>query len=354
MIRVQGLGYQVGAFSLRRVTLQVEPGEYCVLLGPTGSGKTLLIECLCGLLRPSAGTIEIGGRDVTHLAPRLRGIGYVPQHSGLFPHLNVRRNITFPLRTRHLTASERRERLEPLAELLRLKPLLDRWPAHLSGGERQKVALARALAARPRLLLLDEPVSALDEPSREHLCAELRRIQRQLQVTTIHVSHSIEEAFSVGDRAAVLHEGRLVQAAPLAELLRRPASEFVARFFRSENLFQATAAPLPDGGTEVAFAGHTLRTGGRHEGAVTFVIRPEALQVHPPEAQVANGVPAVLKQVSDRGPYQRLEFDAGVPIVAYTTARADSAGSWAGQACVVAFPSDAIHILPVPDLGPLA
>ena len=170
-------------------------------------------------------------------------------------------------------------------------------------------------------------------------------------MTTIHVSHSIEEAFSVGDRAAVLHDGRLVQAAPLTQLLRRPATEFVARFFRSENLIDAIATPLPDGGAELAFAGHTLRTEGNHEGAVTFVIRPEALEVHPADARAPNGIPAVLKQVSDRGPYRRLEFDAGVSIVAYTTARADFVGSSAGQPYIVAFPPDALHILPSPGLS---
>jgi len=346
MIAIDRLRFAVGAFALEEVSLTVASSEYFVLLGPTGSGKTLFIECLCGLLRPASGTIAIDGREVTRLAPRFRGIGYVPQHQGLFPHLRVRDNIAFPLRARRCARKAARQLLEPLVELLGLEPLLERWPAHLSGGERQKVAVARALAAQPRLLLLDEPVSALDESSREGLCIELRRIQRELQVTTIHVSHSIEEALTVGDRAGVLHDGRLVQAGPVAELLRQPANEFVARFFRSENILQATAKPTPDDATDLTFAGHTIRAPGRRQGTVAFAIRPEALVVHPPGSRVANGVEAVLTRVRDRGPYRRLELDAGVPLVAYCTSGVESLSAAIGQPHIVAFPADAIHILP--------
>ena len=281
MIRVRGLNLRIGAFALHELSLEVARGDYFILLGPTGSGKTLFIECLCGLLRPDAGSIEIDGRDVTALAPRLRGIGYVPQHQGLFPHLSVEDNIAFPLRARHLPRAEVKARMGPLVELLGLGHLLGRWPAHLSGGERQKVALARALAPRPEVLLLDEPVSALDEGSRERLCGELRRIHEELQVTTLHVSHSVEEALSTGNRAGVLNNGQVVQTGALTELLRRPASEFVARFFRTENIVAATATPLPDGTSELAFAGHRLLAPRRHEGAVTFVIRSESLSIHP-------------------------------------------------------------------------
>lgn len=344
MIRVRGLRLRIGAFALDDLSLEVAPGDYFILLGPTGSGKTLFVECLCGLLCPDHGTIEIDGRDVTRLAPRLRGIGYVPQHQGLFPHLCVGDNIAFPLRARGISPAEAERAARPLVELLGIAHLAGRWPAHLSGGERQKVALARALASRPKVLLLDEPVSALDEAGRERLCADLRRIHEQLRVTTLHVSHSVEEALSVGDRAAVLRGGAVVQTGPLAELLRRPNSEFVARFFRTENILPAAATPLPDGGCELAFAGHRLRARPRREGSVTFTIRAESLVVHPHDAAVPNSLPATLRRRSDRGPYLRLEFDAGVPLVAYATAGAQ--GYEVGKPHLVAFPPEAIHILP--------
>ncbi len=348
MIRVRGLDLRIGTFALRGLSLDVAQGDYFVLLGPTGSGKTLFIECLCGLLRPDAGSIEIGGRDVTALAPRLRGIGYVPQHQGLFPHLSVADNIAFPLRARRWPRDMMRERTGPLVDLLGIGHLLGRWPAHLSGGERQKVALARALAPRPEVLLLDEPVSALDESSRERLCRELRRIHEELHVTTLHVSHSVEEALSTGNRAGVMNDGQVVQTGALTELLRRPASEFVARFFRTENIVPATATPLPGGGSELAFATHRLTVPGRHDGPVTFAIRPESLQVEPAVGGAslprANAIPALLKHVGDRGLYRRLELDAGLPLVAFSTLSAEA--FQVGQSCRVALPAEAIHVLP--------
>lgn len=346
MIRVTGLGLTVGSFTLGPISLHVDAGDYFVLLGPTGMGKTLFVECLCGLIRPAQGRIEIDGRDVTRLAPRRRGIGYVPQHQGLFPHLRVRDNIVFPLRARRLRAREIRKRIEPLVELLGLESLLERWPSSLSGGERQKAALARALATHPRLLLLDEPVSAVDELTRDRLCTELRRIHTQLQPTTIHISHNIEEAIAVADRGGVLRHGRLVQAGPMADLLRRPASDFVARFFRSENILQAAARPAPDGTSELAFAGHTLTVPGRHDGPVTFVARPEVLLVQPAASAAPNGIQAVLRRVTDRGPYRRLDLDAGIPLVAYATGDAAALQPAIGQPCTVVFPPHAIHILP--------
>lgn len=362
VISVRGLNLRIGAFALHDISLEVPSGDYFVLLGPTGSGKTLLVECLCGLLRPDGGTIEIGGRDVTRLAPRHRGCGYVPQHQGLFPHLRVRDNIAFPLRAQGVAVGEIPGRVAPLVELLGIGYLLERWPAHLSGGERQKVALARALASRPKVLVLDEPVSALDEASRERLCGELRRIHGELGITTLHVSHSVEEALSVGTRAALFNGGRVAQAGPLPDLLRRPASEFVARFFRTENILAATAAPLPDGqGSQLTFAGHRLTVPGSHQGAVTFVIRPESIQValdrpqaasspgtrHSHPAHGTDAIPALLKHVSDRGLHRRLEFDAGVPLVAYSTLPAEAFSP--GGAYALALPPEAIHVL---DLEP--
>lgn len=177
-----------GDFRLRDVNLQVAAGEYFVLLGPTGSGKSLLLKCLCGLVRAVSGTICVNGQDVTHLEPRRRRIGYVPQDCGLFPHMDVAHNIAFPLRARGRSLREALARVTPLAQALGIEPLLDRSPVGLSGGESQKVALARALASRPQLLLLDEPVSALDEPSRKEACSELRRVQEQFGIAHTRLS----------------------------------------------------------------------------------------------------------------------------------------------------------------------
>lgn len=235
MIDMRQISLRAGTFRVRNVSFRAAPGEYFVLMGQTGAGKSLLIKCICGLIRPTDGSIHIDGRDVTRLEPRDRNVGYMPQDCGLFPHMSILKNILFSLRARGLRRAEALREAGPLIEMLGIEYLLKRSPRNLSGGERQKVALTRALASRPKLLLLDEPVSAVDEPTRREVCAELRDIQRRLGISTIHVCHSLEEARAVADRVGVLHEGRLVQAGPLAELRRSPASDAVARLLNVEN-----------------------------------------------------------------------------------------------------------------------
>jgi molybdate/tungstate transport system ATP-binding protein len=229
MLNVQNLGFSVGSFKLRDVCLHVKPEEYFVLMGATGSGKSLLIKAICGLIRARTGIITIDGRDVTKLPPRLRCVGYVPQDSCLMPHLNVLRNVTFALEVGGMSKKDAAAQIPPVVESLGIGALLDRSPVNLSGGERQKVALARALASKPKLLLLDEPVSALDEPTRREICAVLHRVQREFGVATIHVCHSRTEAAAVHDRVGVMSQGRLVQAGPLDELTANPADAAVRR-----------------------------------------------------------------------------------------------------------------------------
>jgi len=230
MIRTEGISLQLGTFQLQRLSIDVAKGKYFILLGPPGSGKTIFLECLCGLKRVDSGRIFIDGRDVTNLEPRARGIGYVPQDYALFPHLSVGQNIAFGLRAR----GRSEDRVTETTEMLGISRLLARGIDGLSGGEKQRVALARALVMQPKILLLDEPVCALDEVTRQEVCAQLLAIQRKLGLTTIHVSHNLEEAFSVADRAAILHQGILQQAGTMDELLRKPDSDFVSRFMRCE------------------------------------------------------------------------------------------------------------------------
>ena len=231
MIEVRNISLGVGEFRLENVSLGVGDGEYFVLMGPTGSGKSLLVKCICGLVRPAGGAVLVDGRDVTVLEPRCRNVGYVPQDCGLFGHLSVAGNITFARRARGLSHAAMLREMDPLIELLGLTELLGRRTGGLSGGERQKVALARALASRPRLLVLDEPVSALDELTRRDVCAELKRTQRSFELATIHVCHNSEEALSVADRIGIMAGGQLVQAARPEQLQADPATETVARLF---------------------------------------------------------------------------------------------------------------------------
>ncbi len=213
-ISIRNLNFSIGQFSLKDVSLDIPHGAYFVLTGPNGSGKTLLIKLLAGLLRPSSGELWIQGRRITELPPWKRNVGYVPQDGLLFPNYTVAQNIAFGLRVRHLSSKERRQQVDRMAEMLHITPLLDRNIRDLSGGEQQKTALARALVISPSVLLLDEPVSAIDEPTRDPLCLELKRIQQQLGITTLHVSHNSRETALVADRVGYIKNGVLENAAP--------------------------------------------------------------------------------------------------------------------------------------------
>ncbi|HOX37570.1 MAG TPA: ABC transporter ATP-binding protein [Candidatus Brocadiia bacterium] len=352
MLQVQGLRYRAGNFALQEVSLDIEAGEYFALLGPTGSGKTLLIQNICGLIRADGGSILIEGRDVTRLAPRMRDIGYVPQDYGLFPHLNVERNVVFGLRARGVPMREARERIRGLVETLQLGRLLNRSTRGLSGGERQKVALARALAIRPKLLMLDEPVSALDESIRQTVCAELCRLQRELRIATVHVTHSFEEALAVSDRAGIMREGRLVQTGPMSQLMRRPADEGIARFLRIENIFRGRAISAHPGGTIVEAGGRRIAVPGQRTGEVVFMIRPTDVEVSPAseeiEARGENAFVGELAAITERGAYSRLEFNAGITIVTYAIPGRAHCVFETGGKYLMTLPREAIHVFDNP------
>ncbi len=199
MIRLENIAWRVGAFHLENITFTVPAGCYGVLMGATGCGKTTLLEILCGLRQPAAGRVWIGGRDVTHEPPGARGIGYVPQDGALFPTYRVREQIGFALRVRGEPSAEITRRVAGLAGPLGIEHLLDRLPHDLSGGERQRVALARALAPRPAVLVLDEPLSALDEELRDDIATLLSSLQREHALTALHITHSRREAAQLGD-----------------------------------------------------------------------------------------------------------------------------------------------------------
>ena len=320
MISAEEISFSIGRFELQRLSIDIAEGEYFILLGPPGSGKTIFLECLCGLKKIQSGRIRVDGRDVTNLEPRKRGIGYVPQDYALFPHLSVEQNITFGLRAHGYDETNISEN----AELLGISHLLSRSVDGLSGGEKQRVALARALVLKPKILLLDEPVCALDEVTRQQVCAQLSDIQRRLGLTTVHVSHNLEEAFSVADRAAILHDGLLQQVGTLDELLRRPTSEFVARFMRCENIFcaEVIGQAAGDSGTRVKLSDIELRIKGRRSGKLTLMIRPEDLLVRPvsrSNGKNENVIRARLMRSRDCGGYVRVELDGPVSLVAHMT-----------------------------------
>ena len=214
MIQVENLSVRLGDFSLDGISFEVPDGEYAVLMGKTGSGKTTLLECLCGLRPIRSGRILLGERDITNLPPARRGIGYVPQDAALFPTMTVQRHLAFPLEIRRWSTADIAARSEELANLLSIGHLLDRRPKGLSGGEIQRVAIGRALSFHPQWLLLDEPLSALDDETRIQMYDLLKKVQQHTQVTALHITHNREDARRLADRTFRLHEGRVVEIDP--------------------------------------------------------------------------------------------------------------------------------------------
>jgi molybdate/tungstate transport system ATP-binding protein len=207
MIRVAQLTVRLGSFALNNVSFEVAAGDYAVLMGRTGSGKTTLLEVICGLRRSAAGRIELDGREATHLPPAQRGVSYVPQDRALFMTMTVRENLEFGLRIRRTEAGLMRQRIDTLAESLGVTALLDRKPHHLSGGEAQRVALGRALAVEPRVLCLDEPLSALDDDTRAEMHALLRSVHQRSGATILHVTHHVADAQKLAAKLLVLKNG---------------------------------------------------------------------------------------------------------------------------------------------------
>jgi ABC-type sugar transport system ATPase subunit len=212
MIRVEDLAWKAGSFAFEGLSFDVPDGTYAVLRGASGSGKTSIIELLCGLRRPLAGRILIGGVDVTALEPAQRRIGYVPQDGALFPTLRVRDQLGFALRVRHRPGAEILEQVNTIACELGIDHLLDRYPEGLSGGERQRIALGRALLSKPAVLLLDEPLSAIDEDAREGLLSLLQESHKRLRVTALHVTHSSVEAERMAEQLLVMQDGGIVSS----------------------------------------------------------------------------------------------------------------------------------------------
>lgn len=217
MIELQNLSLRAGAFTLQNVDLMIPQGTYTVLMGGTGQGKTSLLEVICGLKPVAAGKVRLAGQDVTHWKPADRGIGYVPQDLALFPTISVRGHLEFALKLRHWSAAAMRDRVAHLANVLGIEHLLERSVQHLSGGEAQRVAIGRAISFEPQVLLMDEPLNALDETTRDRLCNLLRTIHAQIKLTTLHITHSRSEARQVADKFFLLTQGKL-QERPVHEL----------------------------------------------------------------------------------------------------------------------------------------
>ncbi len=292
--------------------LRVQEGEFFTLLGPSGSGKTTCLMMLAGFEAPSSGEIRLSGRSVQHLPPRKRGIGVVFQNYALFPHMTVRRNLAFPLEVRGISAASRRQRIRQALEVVRLDGFEDRRPAELSGGQQQRVAIARALVFNPSLVLMDEPLGALDRRLREEMQFEIRRMQQDLGVTVVYVTHDQQEAMAMSSRVAVFHRGHIQQVAAPETLYEEPEREFVASFIGDNNMLRGHVRRAErdfcdvetPGGTVRAFPVHHCRPGD----SSVLAIRPERVSLTKPGVYT-NEFEAVVEDIMFIGDHLRLRLN---------------------------------------------
>jgi ABC-type Fe3+/spermidine/putrescine transport system ATPase subunit len=303
MIDIADLNVSAGDFRLRDINLRVEDASFGVILGPSGSGKTLLLESIVGLYGLDKGTVMIGTHDVTRTSPEERNLAYVPQDLALFPHLGVHDNLCFGAQTRQIPKNEIKQRLGKLTELLDIRHLLDRHdPGTLSHGEQQRVAIARAMMINPRAILLDEPFSALDARLRRQLQQMLLRVNRELKVTILHVTHDREEAFMLGNQIGVMINGQLLQVGNRDEIYYRPATVEVARFLLNQNIFSGEVSARDNSTQTLSLKGSGINiqavayNGLKPGDAVHFGIRPEEIMVIRPGKTLNDPVQANLME----------------------------------------------------------
>jgi len=309
MIRIEGLNVSLPNFRLQEIDLTVAENEFFALMGPTGAGKTVLLEAIVGLVPIQRGRIFIGQRDVTGLPPEKRKIGLVYQDHALFPHQTVLQNITYGLHFRRLQQADADKRREHLVDVLRLSPILNRFPAHLSGGEKQRAALARALMAAPEVLLLDEPLSALDPNFKEEVRDLLKELHKSSNTTFLMVTHDFSDALFLAGQAAVINQGRIEQSGAVMDLFRRPNSLFTAEFVGMKNVFQAR------------FEGAAARVGDLciklarqvDSGRQYLSVRPEDVIISRERLPINGSAPfkCEVRRVVDHGFYFTISVKAG-------------------------------------------
>ncbi|ASA77971.1 tungstate ABC transporter ATP-binding protein WtpC [Thermococcus sp. 5-4] len=343
MLEVKSVSKDWKEFRLREISFDVSEGEHFIILGPSGAGKTVLLEIIAGIIEPDAGRVLLNGEDITHWPPEKRGLAYIPQNYALFPHMSVFDNIAFGLKLRRVPRAEIERKVKEIAGVLGIAHLLHRKPKTLSGGESQRVAIARALVVEPELLLMDEPFANLDVQTRAKLLGEMKRWKRELGFTALHVTHSFEEAVSLGDRVGVMLDGRLVQTGSVRDVFSRPSSEEVARFLGFENIIEGTAE-----GRVLRSNGVEIELPAEARGRVRVGLRPEdiILSLEPIRTSARNEFKALVESVEELGPLVRVHLRiGGLHLRAFITRSSMlEMGITKGREVYVSFKASALHV----------
>jgi putative spermidine/putrescine transport system ATP-binding protein len=339
---MEGLRRQYGpVVALDGVDLTVRAGELVALLGPSGCGKTTTLRLLAGLEDADAGTITVGGKDITRVPANRRDMGMVFQAYSLFPHMTVRENVAFGLRLRRVSKADRDRRAMEMLDLVGLSQQADRYAHQISGGQQQRVALARALAIEPQVLLLDEPLSALDAKVRAQLRDQIRRIQLEVGITTLFVTHDQEEALAIADRVGVMKEGRIEQLGPPTEIYSRPGTPFVAEFVGLTNRLAGTVS-----GSTVTVRGRDLPLVdlSTPPGPVTALVRPEAVTLASGAAEESGPLSGTVIAVTFLGATSRVTVDLGDTTILAQLPTSDATELSAGSPVTLAIRPDPVLV----------
>ena len=339
---MEGLSRHYGSvIALDNLDLTVQPGELIALLGPSGCGKTTTLRLLAGLEDADTGRIDVAGKDITRLSASKRDMGMVFQAYSLFPHMTVKQNVAFGLRLRKISPAQRDKRALEMLELVELATQADRYPHQISGGQQQRVALARALAIQPKVLLLDEPLSALDAKVRAQLRDQIRRIQLDVGITTLFVTHDQEEALAIADRVGVMRAGRLEQLASPTEVYSRPATSFVAEFVGLSNRLAGTVT-----GSVVSVRGHDLPLvdTSTPAGAVTAIVRPEAVTLASDDSAEAGPMTGTVIASTFLGATSRVTVDLGDTTIMAQLPTSEAANLSAGSRVTLTIRPDPVLV----------
>ena len=353
MLRIEQLSVDMGEFSLQGINLKVDRGDYFVVLGVSGAGKSLLLETIAGIVRPSGGHIYLNEEEITHKKIQSRGVGLVYQDHALFPHLSVAENIAYPLKGRHPAKKEADRATRDLAERMSIQHLLHRKPGTLSGGEQQRVALSRTLAMNPSVLLLDEPLASLDVQMKKDLRRLLRRINQD-GMTILHVTHDYEEAITLGQKVAVLNEGKIIQTGSIAEVFQHPRHTFTASFIGIKNFYSARIQPpaphVSSGLTmaqispEVSFFMQEQAPGG--DGFIILGAEDIILSHARPDSSARNNFKGAILEISPGIKGFEVTVDIGVLVHAMITRNAlDDLQLREGNAIWVSFKASALRFI---------
>jgi molybdopterin-binding protein len=346
MIRLTNVSKQWDGFALENINLSVKEGEYFVILGPTGAGKTLLLELLAGFFEPDYGKIEMFNDEVTDHPPEDRRVGFVYQDYMLFPHLNVFENIAFGLKLKKYPVQEVQQRVRNIAKTFGIAKLLRRDISTLSGGEAQRVALARALVLRPKVLLLDEPLAALDPNIQDLVRDEIKEVHQTYGITTIHVTHNREEAITLADRIAIIGNGKIYQVGSSEDVFRKPASRLVAEFVGVQNIFVGDIAKNGQVKIEGLNNGSVFTISDR-VGKVTITLRPEDIIISPKKVKTSarNLLSGRISSMEDKGTVVSVKVDVGRNFTVFITKQAlEDLGITIGSEVYLMFKASAIHV----------